>query len=64
MNDARRVLGLKENEDWVHLERAEFLFKLLILFLHSLSDYEKDKRNVRCQSGLTYMLTKEALPSS
>ena len=55
---------MKENEDWVHLERAEFLFKLLILFLHSLSDYEKDKRNVRCQSGLTYMLTKEALPSS
>lgn len=55
---------MKENEDWVHLERAEFLFKLLILFLHFLSDYEKDKRNVRCQSGLTYMLTKEALPSS
>lgn len=37
----------------MHVEQPEFLFKFPILFfLHFLSDYEKDKRNVRGQSNL------------
>lgn len=64
MNDALGIMSLKENRDRVHLELPEFLFKFPILFLHFLYDYEKDKRNVRCQFDLIYMLTKEALPSS
>lgn len=57
-------MSLKEKRDRVHLELPEFLFKFPILFLHFLYDYEKDKRNVRCQFDLIYMLTKEALLSS
>ena len=60
-----RITSMKENKDKMHLEQAGFLLELpIFLFPHFLSDYEKDKKNVRCQSGLISMLTKEALSIS
>ena len=64
MNDAIKIMNLKENKGLVHLDQPKYLFNIL-LFHHFLSDYlkKKKKKKMRCQSGLIYILTKEALPS-
>ena len=66
MNDAMKIMNLKENKGLVHLDQTKYLFKFnILLFHHFLSDYlkMKKKKKMRCQSGLIYILTKEALPS-
>lgn len=66
MNDAMRIMKLKESKGLVPLDQPKCLFKFNILLF--LSDYKKKKkkkkRKMRCQSGLVYILTKEVLPSS